>query len=131
MRGGCRCGRTTLEAAGEPFQVSYCHCDDCRRASGAPVTLFVGFASGAVRFGGEAPARWSQVEGVERLFCPVCGTPLAYVDRRLEDETYLMAGALDEVRALRPQRHAFEAERLSWFDVADDLPREDGYTRPR
>ena len=41
--GGCRCGAVRFEASAEPHHVSYCHCGDCRRASGAPVSAFVGF----------------------------------------------------------------------------------------
>ena len=36
--GGCRCGAVRFEASADPHHVSYCHCKDCRRASGAPVS---------------------------------------------------------------------------------------------
>src|SRR5690606_37198555 len=51
---GCRCGAVRFEASAEPHQVSYCHCSDCRRASGAPVSAFVGFKVGQVALDGRA-----------------------------------------------------------------------------
>ena len=32
-------------------------------------------------------------------------------------------GTLDNPNELIPDRHWFDSERLSWFEVADDLPR--------
>jgi hypothetical protein len=39
-------------------------------------------------------------------------------------ETYV--ACLDDPQACAPDRHGFIDERLSWFDVADDLPRYSG-----
>jgi hypothetical protein len=52
--GGCRCGAVRFEASVEPNHVSYCHCSDCRKATGAPVTAFVGFAADQVSLTGDA-----------------------------------------------------------------------------
>ena len=46
--GGCRCGAVRFQATSDPEHVSYCHCGDCRRATGAPVSAFVGFGASAV-----------------------------------------------------------------------------------
>ena len=41
LRGGCLCGAVRDECAGDPSQASYCHCDDCRKATGGPYTVGV------------------------------------------------------------------------------------------
>ena len=41
--GGCLCGATRYKVSGDPLRVLYCHCDDCRRAIGAPVLSSVAF----------------------------------------------------------------------------------------
>jgi hypothetical protein len=43
--GGCRCGAVAFRARAEPTVVVYCHCRDCRRSSGAPISLWVGYRS--------------------------------------------------------------------------------------
>ena len=52
MTGGCLCGAVRYEAAGEPLNMGYCFCADCRRASGSGFAPFMGFAASAVRFCG-------------------------------------------------------------------------------
>ena len=81
--GGCRCGAVRFEASGEPLSVGYCHCSDCRRATGAPVSAFVGFRAEDVSLTGET-LRIFENGAVIRSFCNVCGSPIAYLDQRLE-----------------------------------------------
>lgn len=129
-RGGCQCGRHRYALGAEPFAVSYCHCNDCRRATGAPVTVFAGVRDDEVTFG-EAPAVFASSDQAERLFCSACGTPLAYRDRRLPGELYLLLGTLDEPGRFVPQRHAFTARQLPWLHIDDGLPRHPGFSRSR
>ena len=41
--GGCMCGAVRFVATGEPIGVAWCHCQSCRKHSGAPVSVFVAF----------------------------------------------------------------------------------------
>ncbi|MEO5719530.1 MAG: GFA family protein, partial [Chthoniobacterales bacterium] len=38
--GTCYCGAVALEASGSPIDMGYCHCENCRRYSGAPLSAF-------------------------------------------------------------------------------------------
>ncbi|GIL02208.1 MAG: aldehyde-activating protein [Alphaproteobacteria bacterium] len=130
--GGCRCGAVRFSIDDDPEHVSYCHCADCRRATGAPVTAFVGFATERVSFTGERPATW--VSGpVTRSFCVVCGSPIAYFDRRIGGRVYFLLGAMDAPQNYRPTLHAHVAEKLPFLHMPDGLPRFDGTSvaRPR
>ncbi len=35
FKGGCLCGAITYEVSSDPINMWNCHCDDCRRATGA------------------------------------------------------------------------------------------------
>ena len=48
--GGCLCGAVRYEATGRPYNVSHCHCIDCRRASGAPFVTWASFRRSEFRF---------------------------------------------------------------------------------
>ncbi|HEX6636422.1 MAG TPA: hypothetical protein VF033_02095 [Steroidobacteraceae bacterium] len=38
LEGGCACGAVRYRLASAPFDAGYCHCEVCRRSSGAPVS---------------------------------------------------------------------------------------------
>jgi hypothetical protein len=38
--GQCHCGAVEIEMRGDPLEVGYCHCENCRRCSAAPVSAF-------------------------------------------------------------------------------------------
>lgn len=130
LAGGCACGRVRYRAARRPFQSSYCHCADCRRATGAPVSVMVGFAAEAVAFE-RAPSERASSAHALRSFCGACGTPIGYRDVRLPGELYLLAGTLDEPGAAPPTCHAWLEEAVGWLRIADELPRYSRFSRPR
>ncbi|MFL6569990.1 MAG: GFA family protein, partial [Chthoniobacterales bacterium] len=39
--GSCYCGAVVMEMKGDPLDMGYCHCAQCRRYSGAPVNAFL------------------------------------------------------------------------------------------
>jgi hypothetical protein len=111
--GGCRCGRVSFEARGAPLRVGVCHCESCRRASGSAFEVFVDYPHDAVAIAGE-PAAWSSRPGVERLFCPRCGSPIAYRGADWLGETSLCLGAFAGPEEFTPHHVTFEAEGLDW-----------------
>jgi hypothetical protein len=126
VTGRCLCGAVTYRFAGAPQWQAYCHCESCRRNCSAPVTAFFGVDRKAFRWTGAAPAAYESSPGVRRLFCGRCGSPMAYDADRDRRNIHLYAASLDDAGAFRPTAHVFTAERLPWFDVADDLPRHQG-----
>ncbi len=129
--GGCMCGRAEIRAVGEPAVVVYCHCRDCRAASGAPVSLFAGYHVGRVEWSRGGRKGYRSSATVVRSFCPDCGTPLSYEDERLPGEVYVPAGVFDDPEAFEPEVHEWASQRLRWFDVRDDLPRHGESSIPR
>ena len=127
--GGCRCGAVRFAAAGEPYHVSYCHCVDCRRASGAPVSAFVGFAADQISYEG-TPARFENGT-VTRTFCSKCGSPLAYLDAKLLDDVYFAIGAMDRPDIFRPTKHAYVSQKLPYLHIDDGLPQHARTSVPR
>lgn len=111
--------------------ICYDHDDDCRRATGAPFNIWVGYRPAQVRLTRGEPKSFSKTRGVVRTFCPDCGSSIGYRDEALEDELYLAIGFFDNPERFPPQAHAFWHLRLPWVEIADDLPRLDGHSRRR
>jgi hypothetical protein len=130
LHGRCFCGAVTVAASGQPFQVSWCHCRDCRRQTGAPAVVWAGFRSDAVVIEGTPKPRQSSPH-ITRSFCAECGTPMTYEDERLPGEVYIHAGLFDEADRLVPDRHAYVTSKLFWIHLEDGLAKFEDTTRPR
>lgn len=128
--GGCCCGAVRFEAAADPVHASFCHCSDCRRATGAPVSAFVGFDRDAVTLTGET-LRAFENDAVTRRFCGSCGSPITYEDGRLERVVYFLLGAMDAPAHYKPTVHAHVREQLPFVHMPDGLPRELRTSVPR
>jgi hypothetical protein len=117
--GGCLCGAVRFEARGAPKWTAYCHCNSCRKHSGAPVSAFAGFERSEVRFTLGMPSAFASSPGVKRGFCAACGSTLTYEGDRWPSEIHFHVGAFDAPQDFAPQGHAFAEERVSWLHVAE------------
>ncbi|KIT17664.1 GFA family protein [Jannaschia aquimarina] len=127
MTGRCYCGASSVVATGEPEIVTYCHCADCRRVTGAPVAAFAAFRSEAVDVRAGKPV--SHSAGVARWFCRSCGSPMAACFDYLPGQVFVPVGVLDKAADLAPVLHCHSASALPWLTISDDVPREAGSGR--
>src|ERR1700733_15476441 len=74
--GGGLCGPVRFVAAGEPIGVAWCHCQSCRKHSGAPVSVFVAFRRDAYTVTEGEITKFSSSPGRLRGFCARCGSTL-------------------------------------------------------
>jgi hypothetical protein len=95
----------------------------CQRANGAPVVAWLTVARATLAWTRGEPAVYRSSAEAERLFCPTCGTQLAF--RALAEPAHLdvTLASLDGPDAVRPTHHIWTSSRISWFDTADDLTR--------
>ena len=131
ISGRCYCGRTRLSATARPLTVTYCHCSDCRRLTGAPVAAFAAFAPHQVTFSPSRGPRKSFTKGVDRWACPDCGTQLCATYDYLPDQLYIPLGLLDQAPDLAPMGHSHTDSALPWLHISDDLPRDAASGRAR
>lgn len=120
--GGCFCGAIRYESKGDPGVVTHCHCQHCRRTSGAAFLTWVEFPADGFSFTRGTPRSFQSRPEVTRSFCPSCGTPLTYgrVDTpRTVDVTVC---SLDEPGGVTPQDHVYHDGKLDWVRLADGLP---------
>ncbi len=122
-RGGCRCGAVRYRATGKPVWVAHCHCNDCRRSSGAPFVTWAGYRSDAFRWEGKPAKTYVSSPGVTRSFCGICGTPLAFVGGRWPGEVHIGVGTLDQPASLEPRGHVNVKDQLPFIKLSDGLKR--------
>jgi hypothetical protein len=119
--GGCLCGSVRYEASGEPYNITHCHCEDCRRSSGAPFVTWASFARPGLRFVVGEPREFSWA-GRLRSFCPRCGTPLTFMADSSAEEVDVTVCSFDDPTAVTPTDHTWIEDRLSWICLSDGLP---------
>ena len=116
FEGSCLCGAVRFVATGQPELVVWCHCESCRKHTGAPVSVFVAFkrdayvvTEGQITKFNSSPGRW-------RGFCVRCGSTLTCEGER-SNETHFHVGAFRDAAQLQPTRHIFQEERLPWLHL--------------
>ncbi len=120
--GHCLCGAVRYEAHGAPLNTSLCHCEDCRRASGAPFQGWVFFAKEDIRIiTGEL--RVHHYEGRERAFCAACGSPISFYDSAYPDLLELTLCTMDDAASLQPDDYNWMADHLPWLVLDPELPK--------
>lgn len=129
ITGRCYCGKMRFEAQTLPSIVSYCHCLDCRRVSGAPVAAFAAFDHETLQFTPAPGPPVSHHPGVTRWFCKECGSPLAAQFDYLPGQTYVPLGLIDQAAELPPTLHSHAQSQLPWLHISDDLAQLSGSAR--
>ncbi len=129
MTGGCMCGAVRYEITGDSFAVTHCHCHSCRKHNGAAVVTLAGFKASQVTFSGDERKIYESSPGAKRAFCGKCGTPLTWEgdSGELGPIFEFHISTFDNPDVLVPTAHAFEPERIPWLDIADNLPRYEGF----
>lgn len=121
--GGCLCGAVRYAFAPPVLWSGYCHCNSCRRNTGAVVACFIGLRPAQLQMLQGQCKQFESSAGVSRGFCEQCGTPISYMAERWPNEIHLYVGTLDEPERFPPRFHVYCEEQLSWFNTTDTLVR--------
>jgi len=120
FEGRCLCGAVRFIATGQPKGVYWCHCQSCRRHTGAPASVFVAFDRAAYRVTQGEITKFDSTPGrTTRGFCGRCGSTLTCETVGLPTETHFHVGTFDRAGELRPTRHVFAEEHLPWMPMGD------------
>lgn len=119
--GHCYCGAVTFEVSGQPVKVAHCHCDSCRRHSGAAMLTSAGFGLEQIQFPAKQPTRFTTDDAVTRSFCGRCGSSISY-EREESEFVFVYIGIFDEPEKLVPQNHMMQSEKIEWLKIDDHLP---------
>ncbi len=126
LHGRCLCGAVRYECTADPGAASYCHCDDCKRATGGPYTVGVLARAADLRIlCGQVKGYTSVADSgrkITREFCPNCGAPLFTRAEKLPDSVFLKAGSLDEPELVKPSCQTWTKRAVPWAHIDESLP---------
>ena len=124
MKGSCLCGALGYEISGQPLAMYYCHCRQCRKASGSSfaTNLAVAAKDFAIRYGANSLAAFESSPGKTRYFCANCGSPIYSQFSNAKHTVYVRSGTIEENPGKRPELHIHVASKAPWYEILDDLP---------
>ena len=122
----CSCGQLRVEADGEPFSVSMCHCLSCQRRTGSAFGLQAGYESGQVRIQGgysDYSRISDEADRKEHIFhfCPGCGGTVFYTEPDEPDLVVVAVGAFADPSFPPPTRSVYGARRHGWVALPDGI----------
>lgn len=128
IQGRCHCGAIQFEMPSQAVHSTICHCDDCRRQSGAPMMAWAMVPAISVTVRGE-PKVYASSESGRRSFCGACGTGLFFTNALLEQMGMMQVriAALDDPNAIAPKMQVQTAEEIGWMKSVHALPAVERY----
>uniref|UniRef100_A0A7R9ZLI3 CENP-V/GFA domain-containing protein n=1 Tax=Craspedostauros australis TaxID=1486917 RepID=A0A7R9ZLI3_9STRA len=120
----CMCGNFKGEVTGEPNLAVWCHCEQCRQQTGAPMELGI-FEKLEAKSGDDDLISYEHTEGsgVQRKSCKKCGS---FCYKLIGDTKVAPLGSLSG-EAIKPTCNIFVADKGSHAVMAPDLPQHDGF----
>ncbi len=128
LSGRCLCGAVTYECGPPVLAPCLCHCESCRRTSGAHAVGWATVARESFRVLTGALRTYASSPPVLRQFCEQCGSPITYWNEGWPQNIDITITTLDAPHALPPAEHIWMEDALSWDRPTDGLPQ---YRRSR
>lgn len=125
LEGGCFCGQVVYTLEGPTDFAGFCHCQSCRRASGAPLLAWTSVPEHRFRLlsGFEVLRSYSRSGEVTWDFCGHCGTTLFYRSPSASEKVYVTIASLTSPLDRPLESHVSFEEKPLWVDLSPNLPR--------
>ncbi len=116
----CQCGGFQVATAGEPDVVNVCHCRDCQRRTGVPLTCNAYFRKDRVRLDGEHKIYTRDGQEGRKLhgrFCPTCGSTVCWIADLRPDHYGIAVGAFNAPDFPAPTYSVWEEAMYAWVTL--------------
>jgi hypothetical protein len=115
----CQCGGLRFVVTGEPVMVNMCHCTECQRRSGVPLTVNAYFKETDVRIEGEHkiyPRAAPEGRQLHNHFCPTCGTTVGWRADLRPGMIGIAVGAFNDKSFPAPMSSIWEDSKHHWVE---------------
>lgn len=122
LSGRCLCAAVRYRCGPLLYPPTLCHCESCRRASGAHAVGWFTVKTDELVYGAAVPREFASSPRVRRGFCEQCGTPLTYRSADRPAEIDVTICSLDQPALAVPVDHIWMQDALPWDRPTDGLP---------
>jgi len=123
--GSCMCGNIKFEADGDPTFSGNCHCEDCRKSSGAAYSTFVFMNKEDVKLTGKTSSYQHTADSgnvLTKHFCGQCGSP-SYTENELRPTMIgIRAGIIAEHDVVKPGANVYAGNKIESTPLDPDIP---------
>lgn len=122
--GSCLCNGVRFEIDGPLAPIQICHCQQCRKAQGAPFASNIPVALSSFRLsaGAHLLQEFESSPGKRRVFCVRCGSPVFSKRDALPEVIRIRAGLIDGALGTKPSAHFYAGSKADWWEINDRLP---------
>ncbi|MDQ3380672.1 MAG: GFA family protein [Actinomycetota bacterium] len=122
LTGSCLCGGVRFEVTAPFERVAACHCESCKKLSGAGGTVSGRVRTEAIRLlaGEDLVKSFQPSEGSTKTFCSACGSNLFGAGWPESENTSVRLSALDKPYEGRIESHIFVRSLAPWEVLPDD-----------
>ncbi|MEL0324829.1 MAG: GFA family protein [Rhodospirillales bacterium] len=119
--GGCLCGAVRYKVVGEPVRVANCHCDDCRKVTGASfaTNVFVKEEDLVIESGVTKSYQHTSDSGntMTKKFCPECGSQIFSNGTGSPGVVGVKVGSIDDATGIKPSITVYAARALPFSHI--------------
>jgi hypothetical protein len=134
-KGGCLCGGVRYRFDAKPLAVNACHCDDCKKLTGATHLLMILGARGSfVHEGGDVARYRKRADSgreIDIVRCAECGVRLWHEPLSAPQLVFIAVGTLDNPKWAMPTSHIWVEKASPGVIFQDDAILIDGQPSDR
>ena len=119
--GRCLCGTLRYECGPPVIPPCLCHCESCRRASGAHVVAWATVARDSFRVITGTLNSWASSPPVTRQYCAGCGSQITYAHKDSPGTIDITIATLDSPDSMSPADHVWMEDAVAWDQPRDGL----------
>ncbi|PFH45374.1 hypothetical protein AMATHDRAFT_160386 [Amanita thiersii Skay4041] len=111
----CKESKITIDGDAKPKFSTSCHCNDCRKCTGAPFSCVVGVPLNSIKVEGNVgtfEAKAASGNTVRRWFCKGCGSQLYLAATSEGADAYVHIGNIDAFANIPVRAEVFTKDRL-------------------
>ncbi|MFV1873409.1 MAG: GFA family protein [Oleiphilus sp.] len=124
IKGNCLCGEVHYEFNGSITEVALCHCDQCKRAQGAPFASNapVPLANFNLTQGVQSLQTYLSSPNKKRVFCRTCGSPIYSQRTDMPEVIRLRLGTVTQGDIPEISYEIFCESKADWFQQDTKRP---------
>jgi hypothetical protein len=122
FNGRCLCGELRYQCGAPVLPPSFCHCESCRRASGAHVVAWATVPRGSFKVLSGSLRGFASSPPVLRQYCERCNTPVTYSNQTLPETIDITVATLDSPDSMTPVDHIWMEDAAAWDRPQDGCP---------